>query len=100
MVPQSNNQQLDNSIYSESIISLNPLKEYRTNNAENLIVASLNVNSIRNKFDQLKLLVKDSLDILVLEETKLDETFPEGQFYIDGFMPPFRRDRNKYGGGV
>ena len=100
MVPQSNNQQLDNSIYSESIISLNPLKEYRTNNAENLIVASLNVNSIRNKFDQLKLLVKDSLDILVLEETKLDETFPEGQFYIDGFMPPFRRDRNQYGGGV
>ena len=46
------------------------------------------------------MLVKDSLDILVLQETKLDETFPEGQFYIDGFMPPFRRDRNKYGGGV
>ena len=57
---------------------MNPFEEYRTNNAENLNVASLNVNSIRNKFDQLKLLVKDSLDILVLEETKLDETFPEG----------------------
>ena len=77
-----------------------PLKEYRSQNPENLIVASLNINSLRNKFDQLKLLIKDSLDILILEETKLDETFPEGQFHIEGFLPPFRKDRNSHGGGV
>ena len=58
------------------------------------------MNSVRNKFDQLKLLIKDCLDVLILEETKLDETFPVGQFHIDGFMPPFRRDRNGFGGGV
>ena len=77
-----------------------PLKEYRSQNPENLIVASLNINSLRNKFDQLKLLIKDSLDILILEETKLDETFPEGQFHIEGFLPPFRKNRNSHGGGV
>ena len=76
------------------------MKEYRSQNPENLIVASLNINSLRNKFDQLKLLIKDSLDILILEETKLDETFPEGQFHIEGFLPPFRKDRNSHGGGV
>ena len=79
---------------------LNTLKDYRSKNSDNLVIASLNINSVRNKFDQLKLLVKDYLDILILEETKLDETFPEGQFYIDGFLPPFRKDRNSYGGGV
>ena len=48
----------------------------------------------------MKLLIKEGIDILILEETKLDETFPGGQFYIDGFSPPFRKDRNRHGGGV
>ena len=30
----------------------------------------------------------------------LDSSFPNGQFSIDGFPRPFRRDRNKNGGGV
>ena len=60
----------------------------------------MNINSLRNKFDQLRLLVKDTIDILIIQETKLDETFPDGQFIIEGFMPPFRRDRNRFGGGV
>ena len=55
---------------------------------------------MRNKFDQLKLLVKDNIDILIVEETKIDSTFPIGQFIMDGYMPPFRKDRNQYGGGV
>ena len=76
------------------------LKEYRTKNSENLIIGSLNINSIRNKFDQLKLLVKDIIDILIIEETKLDETFPDGQFILEGFMPPIRKDRNRFGGGI
>ena len=40
------------------------------------------------------------MDILLIGETKLDNTFPDGQFLINGFLPPFRKDRNKYGGGI
>ena len=41
-----------------------------------------------------------SVDILVITETKLDDTFPLGQFYVDGFTMPYRLDRNRNGGGV
>ena len=37
---------------------------------------------------------------LVITETKLDSTFPEKQFYVPGYKKPFRKDRNKNGGGV
>ena len=40
------------------------------------------------------------MDILVRTETKLDSSFPESQFIIDGFRQPYRLDRNKHGAGV
>ena len=63
-----------------------------------LVIGHLNINSLRNRFDSLKLLVKNSLDVFMISETKLDETFPEGQFLTDGLTPPYRMDRNTNGG--
>ena len=40
------------------------------------------------------------LDILIITETKLDDTFPVSQFHIDGFSKPYRLDRDRNGGGV
>ena len=40
------------------------------------------------------------IDILILTETKLDETFLTSQFLMDGLSKPYRFNRNKYGGGV
>ena len=40
------------------------------------------------------------LDILIITETKLDDTFPVSQFHIDGFSKPYRLDRNRNGDGV
>ena len=60
----------------------------------------MNINSLANKFDALSLIVKDKLDIIVVGETKLDDTFPENQFVINGFKKPYRLDRNRHGGGV
>ena len=38
--------------------------------------------------------------MLCLDETKLDASFPDAQFHIEGYQyPPFRRDRDKNGGG-
>ena len=42
----------------------------RVNNK--LIIGNLKINSIAGKFDQLKLMAKYKVDILVLDETKID----------------------------
>ena len=37
---------------------------------------------------------------MCIDETKLDDTFPDAQFKINNYQyPPFRRDRNSKGGG-
>ena len=41
-----------------------------------------------------------TFDILVITETKLDNTFPVLLFHIDEFSIPYRLDRNRNGGGV
>ena len=38
--------------------------------------------------------------ILVLTETKLEDTFPTVQFLMNGFSEPYRCDRNRNRGGV
>ena len=46
--------------------------------------------SIRNKFDLMKTMLTRDIDILMITETKLDDSFPVSQFEIDGFSTPFR----------
>ena len=76
------------------------LKNLKLKNTNRLILGHLNINSIVGKFDHLKVLIVNNIDILVLTETKIDSSFPNSQFRIDGFSAPFRLDRNKFGGGV
>ena len=75
-------------------------KEKNLKNVNKTIVGQININSISSKFNQLKELVLKHVDILVVCETKLDETFPSSQFQMDGFSLPCRLDRNRNGGGV
>ena len=65
-----------------------------------MIVGYLNINSVRNKFDALREIASQNLDILIIAETKIDASFPTGQFAIEGFATPFRLDRNANGGGL
>ena len=64
------------------------------------IIAQLNINSIRNKFQFLEKEVCANLDILLISETKLDDSFPSAQFLHDGFSKPYRLDRCSNGGGI
>ena len=48
-----------------------------------MTIGNLNIHSIRNKFEQLKEAVPKYIDILVVTETKLDETF-FGISFFDG----------------
>ena len=72
----------------------------RLKNPGMLVCAHLNINSLKNKFDLLTNIVKDKIDILMISETKLDSSFPKGQFHLHGFSEPSRLDRNGNGGGM
>ena len=48
----------------------------------------------------LSSIVKDNIDMLMVSETKLDSSFPQVQFRIEGYAPPFRYDRKSHGGGI
>ena len=62
-----------------------------------LIFAHLNINSIRNKFEELIIQVKGTVDVLMISETKIDDSFPMANFLIDGFSQPYGIDRNSSG---
>ena len=39
------------------------------------------------------------MEIICVDETKLDSSFPNSQFRIDGYIfPPYQRDRDNNGG--
>ena len=76
------------------------LKNLKLKNTNRLIVGQLKINSVVRKLDHLKVLLVNNIDILVLTETKIDSSFPNAQFRIDGFSAPFRLDRNRFGGRV
>ena len=64
-----------------------------------LLIDNLNINSISNGFDQLKLSIQ-RVDILAITETKLDSIFSTSQFLIQGYSEPYCFDRNRNGGCV
>lgn len=68
------------------------------NNFKNLKLFHLNVNSLRNKFSEVNLLLR-YVDILCLTETKLNDSFPQNQFAVGEFKG-IRKDRNEHGGGI
>ena len=72
------------------------LSDLRNEKLNKLIIAHLNVNSLRNKLEFLKDQIQDNTDILMITETKIDASFPIGQFLLNGYSTPFRLDRNAH----
>ena len=65
-----------------------------------VIIGIININSLPAKSDQVKEVILKNVNILVMTETKLDDSFPLGQFYVEGFTMPYRLDSNRNGGDV
>ena len=57
------------------------------------------MNSIRNKCSGLKDLVLKETDFCLLSEAKIVDSFPNSQFFAEGYEI-FQKDRNKNGGGL
>jgi hypothetical protein len=58
------------------------------------MAAHLNINSLRYKFDEIKEVLTDNfVDLLIISETKLDESFNDNLFFViitstsDGIQP-------------
>ena len=64
------------------------------------ILSYININSLGGKFDNLReFYFKAEVDILCIDETKIDPSYPASEFHIDAYQfPPFFKDRNKHGG--
>ena len=57
------------------------------------------MNSTRYKSDDLKFFCMNNVDILLIGETKLDSSFPDAQFFIEGYSEPLRLDVSVRSGG-
>ena len=75
------------------------LQMLRLKNPKKVTIGHLNINSIRNKFDGIMDLVAVNLDVFLISETKIDDSFPEAQFFYEGYSKPHRRDRTQGEGG-
>ena len=74
------------------------LHKVRIENPSRIIFGQININSIRNKFDLLMNIIKNEIDILMISETKIDNSFPVSQFTMTVYSIPFRLDRTSHGG--
>ena len=76
------------------------LENLRGKNKKRPIIAQLNINSLKNKFGFLSSHITKYVDLLLLSETKLDDSFPTAQFLLNGFCEPHRLDRSSNRGGI
>ena len=94
------NETMESELGPDSENAVNILKKIRIKNINRITIATLNINSLASKFEQLREVIGNNIDILTIQETKLDSSFPTDQFLIDGYSEPYRKDRNRRGGGV
>ena len=92
---------VQNNSFSNLDLDLYNLQLLKQKYHSNSFISYLNINSLSNKIDALRQIWKTApLEILCVDETKIDSSFPNSQFKIDGYIfPPYRRDRDNHGGG-
>ena len=87
-------------VNKEHVSIFNELRSTRRRHPKSFMSAHLNINSVRYKFDEVKEVLTDGIvDLLVLSETKIDDTFRDDLFHVDGYTLQ-RRDRTRGGGGI
>ena len=82
------------------VILLKTLKFFSQENIDKIIFVCLNINSVRNKIDQLSSMIEGHTDVRMASEPKMDNIFPNGLFLIESYGAPFRLHFNKLGGGI
>ena len=88
--------------HQTSLVGINEanigLKKINENSSNELIVGYLNINSIRKKFAFLEDVINRNLDIILLSETKPNDSFPSVKFILKVYGIPHNFGRNFKGG--
>ena len=102
--PNTSNDSLSDNVLSDVESETNDILAFnkiRAKNINNPCLVYYNINSLRNKFNDLKEIFSKSLpDILVFAETKIDNHFSNSQFLMDNYFEPTRKDKTKNSGGI
>ena len=86
-VPKDEHTQENSRVNENHVLQDNSqiLKDGILSSPKNPVIADLNLNSLKNKINDLRILIRDiPLDHLALSDTKLDKSFPTAQFDIPG----------------
>ena len=86
---KSENPLSDPVIIDENTSDFCGINDLRNQNPFRVIIGHININYIRNKFQPLVSFI-NNLDILLISETKIDDTFPDSQFLIKDFSVPLQ----------
>ena len=70
-----------NTVKDTELNARSQLGNFCRGNLNKITFAHINTNSIRNKFDQLAVLIKGKIDALIISESKIDGSFPDSQFF-------------------
>ena len=66
-----------------------------------LLICSLNAPSLLKHKDEIEVLLNENrIDILAVNETKLDKSVLDSYITTENYSEPVRSDRNRHGGGV
>ena len=76
------------------------MKSIHRENTNKLVFAHININSLRNKFELIVDQVKGNIDVLVISEIKIEDSFSLGNFLISGSSKPYRLERDWLDGGI
>ena len=69
-------------------------------NIKGFKIACININSLYKHIDEIRFILMSSpLDVLAINESKLDHSITDGEIHIPGYVI-IRKDRNRHGGGV
>ena len=89
---QDESQKCKNFIYS--------LVKIRKDHSNKIIMAHININSLRNKFYVLTNSVTEYKNILMISETNLDDICSHALYHLKDFSNPYMLDGNSHGGRI
>ena len=97
---KSGNPLFDPNMTDENTNNFRGFNDLRNQNPFRVTIGHININSIRNKFEPPVSFINNNLYILMISETKIDDTFLGLQFSIENFSVPYRLDRTAIVGGI
>ena len=81
-----------------SVMNVKSLKDIGKRNIAKTVICNLNIKYISQKFDALTETTTGNIEISMILEVRLEESFPKSQFLIKGLNEPYRLDQiSKHG---